>query len=147
MFVITGVESTDCLARPVARPCTGVFPGLLGQRISLTYQRKTGHGTRNARAVHGPLSHGGLSSLVPKYFTARSREVKQSFFSLSGQHGRRVNKAHVRSEHGRQCKCECRLPPRDCRACKHVTCERTTQTREVYACPRGNPQGTRYTSL
>ena len=35
-----------------------------------------------------------LSSLVPKFFTARSRVVKESFFSLSGQYGRRVNKAH-----------------------------------------------------
>ena len=35
-----------------------------------------------------------LSSLAPKFFTARSKAVKQSFFSLSGQYGRRVNKAH-----------------------------------------------------
>jgi len=83
-----------------------------------------------------------LSSLAPKFFTARSREVKQSFFSLSGQYGRRVNKAHLRSDHGRQCECECRPLPRDCRACEHVTSERTTQTREEYTCPRGNPQGT-----
>ena len=142
MFVITGVESTDFLPRPR----TGVFPGLLGQRISLTYQRQTGHGTRNVRAVNGPLSHGGhfvpryqssfvLPVLVPKFFIARSREVKQSFFSLSRQYGRRVNKAHVQSDHGRQCECECRLLPQDCRANKHVTCERTTQTREEYASP------------
>ena len=88
-----------------------------------------------------------LSCFAPQFFTARSREVKQSFFSPSGQYGRRVNKAHVRSDHGRQCECECRLLPQDCRACKHVTCERTTQTREEYACPRGNSQGTRSTTL
>ena len=35
-----------------------------------------------------------LSSLAPKFFTARSRVVKQSFFSLSGQHDRRVTKAY-----------------------------------------------------
>ena len=35
-----------------------------------------------------------LSSLAPKFFTARSRVVKESFFSLSGQYGSRVNKAH-----------------------------------------------------
>ena len=35
-----------------------------------------------------------LSSLAPKIFTARSRVVKRSFFSLSGQYGLRVNKAH-----------------------------------------------------
>ena len=35
-----------------------------------------------------------LSSLAPKFFTARSRVVKQSFFSLSGQYGCCVNKAH-----------------------------------------------------
>ena len=35
-----------------------------------------------------------LSSFAPKFFTARSRVVKQSFFSLSGQYGRHVNKAH-----------------------------------------------------
>ena len=34
-----------------------------------------------------------LSSQAPKFFTARSRVVKQSFFSLSGQYGRRANKA------------------------------------------------------
>ena len=88
-----------------------------------------------------------LSSLDPKFFTARSREVKQSFFSLSGQYGRRMNKAHVRSDHGRQCDCECRLLPQDCRACKHVTCERTTQTREEYSCPSGIPQETRSATL
>ena len=154
MFVITGVEGVERLPRPR----TGVFPGLLGQRISLTYQRQTGHVTRNVRAVNGPLSHGGhfvpryqssfvLPVLAPKFFIARSIEVKQSFFSLSGQYGRRVNKAHVRSDHGRQCECECWLLPQDCRACKHVTCERTTETREEYACPRGNPQGTRSTTL
>ena len=88
-----------------------------------------------------------LSSLAPKFFTARSREVKQSFFSLSGQYGPRVNKAHVRSDHGRQCECECRLLPQECRACKHVTCERTTQMSEEYACPSGNPQGTQSTTL
>ena len=36
-----------------------------------------------------------LSSLAPKFFTARSRVVKQSFFSLSGQYGRRVTKAYT----------------------------------------------------
>ena len=36
-----------------------------------------------------------LSSLAPKFFTARLSVVKQSFFSLSGQYGRHVNKAHV----------------------------------------------------
>ena len=35
-----------------------------------------------------------LSSLAPKFFTARLRVVKQSFFSLSGQYGCRGNKAH-----------------------------------------------------
>ena len=35
-----------------------------------------------------------LSSLAPKFFTAESRVVKQSFFSLSGQYGHSVNKAH-----------------------------------------------------
>ena len=35
-----------------------------------------------------------LSSLAPKFFTARSRVVKQIFFSQSGQYGRRVNKVH-----------------------------------------------------
>ena len=35
-----------------------------------------------------------LSSLAPKFFPARLRVVKQSFFSLSGQYGRHVNKAH-----------------------------------------------------
>ena len=38
-----------------------------------------------------------VSSLAPKFVTARSRVVKQSFFSLLGQYGRRVNKAHRRS--------------------------------------------------
>ena len=61
VFVITGVEGTDRLPRP----CTGVFPGLLGQRISVTHQRQTGHGTRNAKDVHGPLSHSG--HFVPRY--------------------------------------------------------------------------------
>ena len=35
-----------------------------------------------------------LSNLAPKFFTARSRVVKQSFFSLSGPYGCRVNKTH-----------------------------------------------------
>ena len=35
-----------------------------------------------------------LSSQAPKFFTARSRVVKQSFFSLSGQYGRRANKVY-----------------------------------------------------
>ena len=38
---------------------------------------------------------------------------------------------------GRQCECECRLLPQDCRACEHVTREPTRQTRET----RANPQG------
>ena len=109
VFVITGVESTKCLPRP----CTGVFPGLLGQRISLTYLRQTGHGTRNAEAVHGPLSHGGhfvprhQSSFVlpvwprPQVFHCEVEGGKTKLFSLSGQYGRRVNKAHVRSDHPR----------------------------------------------
>ena len=57
------------------------------------------------RNVHGPLSHSShfvardkssffyLSSLATKVFTARSRVVKQSFFSLSGKYDRHVNKA------------------------------------------------------
>ena len=35
-----------------------------------------------------------LPSLAPTFFTARVVHVKQSFFSLLGQHGRRVNNAH-----------------------------------------------------
>ena len=35
-----------------------------------------------------------LSILVPKFFTARSRVINQSFFSLSRQYGRRVTKAY-----------------------------------------------------
>ena len=35
-----------------------------------------------------------LSSLAPNLFTAWSRVVKQSFFSLSRQYGRRVTKAY-----------------------------------------------------
>ena len=35
-----------------------------------------------------------LPSLAPTFFTARVVHVKQSFFSLLGQHGCRVNKAH-----------------------------------------------------
>ena len=35
-----------------------------------------------------------LSSLAPKFFTARSRVVKQSFFGLSRQYDRRVTKAY-----------------------------------------------------
>ena len=35
-----------------------------------------------------------LPSLARTFFTARVVHVKQSFFSLLGQHGRRVNKAH-----------------------------------------------------
>ena len=154
VFVITGVESTKCLPRP----CTGVFPGLLGQRISLTYLRQTGHGTRNAEAglCHTAATFSRdtkvalfyLSGLAPKFFTARSREIKQSF-SVS-----RDNMAAVWirpmcgvTTHGRQWECECRLLPQDCRACKYATCERTTQTREEYACPRSNSQGTRSTTL
>ena len=36
-----------------------------------------------------------LSRLAPTFFTARSRVVKQGFFSLSGQYGHRVIKAHA----------------------------------------------------
>ena len=33
---------------------------------------------------------------TPKFFTARSRVVKQSLLSLSGQHGGGVNKGHIK---------------------------------------------------
>ena len=35
-----------------------------------------------------------LSNLAPKFLTARSRVVKQIFFSQSGLYGRRVNNAY-----------------------------------------------------
>ena len=38
-----------------------------------------------------------LPSLAPTFFTSRVVHVKQSFFSLLGQHGCRVNKAHSKN--------------------------------------------------
>ena len=38
-----------------------------------------------------------LPSLAPTFFTSRVVLVKQSFFSLLGQHGCRVNKAHSKN--------------------------------------------------
>ena len=43
---------------------------------------------------NGPYSHSSHFVSRDQSFTARSRVVKQSFFSLSGQYGCRVNKAH-----------------------------------------------------
>ena len=38
-----------------------------------------------------------LPSLAPTFFTSRVVHVKQSFFSLLVQHGRRVNKAYSKN--------------------------------------------------
>ena len=48
-----------------------------------------------SRETKDALSY--LTSLAPKFFTARLRVGKQSFFSLSGQYGCLVNKPPIKA--------------------------------------------------